>query len=389
MITMIREITIRGDEFGKNKDSKGRAYNLATRKFIITVNGVIDVTEIYEALPELGDLHPLIAKCRVDDVKVTATNDPNVWEATVHYETFDPELTSTIRRKEEEEEEEEEPEEQPVEEEEEDYPWLQPAAVTFSSDASQTQAMEYCYAEWDVGRYITGEPQYSSGPAIAATSVLKQSDNPVFRIVNKPLGEKFASVPEEPIACLAINISFAMKGFANMTIEGIGKHDNTSVLSAVNAEFFTVNKATTTVFGYRINPCCGYVSSINMERSYYTDKQRRKWAYFQITIQILNNPETWIRRIENLSKNMFVTDPVTLKKTISPILLYNVETGLSEPVLEPVPVYPADGTPIHINSDGVPYPGDRTNCFLIPVLTKRPSYWTELLSILNQVAARV
>lgn len=385
MITLIREITIRGDEFGKNKDRKGDAYNLATRKFIITVDGVIDVDEIYAALPEISDLHPLIAKCRVDDVKVTATNDPNVWEATVQYETFDPELTSTIRDK---EAEEEEPEEQPVEEEDEDYPWLQPAAVTFSSDSSQTQAMEYCYAEWDVVDKDSSGGTNSSGPAIAATSVLKQSDNPVFRIVNKPLGEKFASVPEEPIACLAINISFAMRGFANMTIEGIGRHDNTSVLSAVNAEFFTVNKATTTIFGYRINPCCGYVSSINMERSYYTDKQRRKWAYFQITIQILNNPETWIRRIENLSKNMFSTDPVTSEKTISPIVLRNAETGLTEPITEPVPVYPADGAPIYIDSNGVPYPGERANCFLIPVLTKRPSYWTELLGILNQVEAR-
>ncbi len=383
MITMIREITIRGDEFGKNKDRRGNAYNVATRNFIITVNGVIDVAEIYEALPELGDLHPFIAKCRVDDVKVTATNDPNVWEATVQYETFDSTLTSTIRRKEEEEEE-AEPEEQPVEEEHEDYPWLHPAAVTFSSDSSQTQAMEYCYAEWPV--IVNG-----SGPDAAAVPVLKQSDNPVFRIVNQPLGEKFASVPEEPIACLAINISFAVRGFANMTLEGIGRHDNTSVLSVVNAEFFTVNKATTSIFGYQIKACCGYISSINMERLYYIDKQQRKWAYFQVTIQVLNNPDTWIRRIANVSKNMLITDPVTSKETISPIVLRNAETGLSEPVTEPVPVYPTSGKPLYIDSNGVPNPDDigKTDCFFIPVLTKRPSYWTGLLSVLNQVAARL
>lgn len=378
MITMIREITIRGDEFGKNKDRKGDAYNLATRKFIITVNGVIDVAEIYEALPELGDLHPLIAKCRVDDVKVTATNDPNVWEATVQYETFDPELTFKIRDN---EEETEEPGEQPVEEDDEDYPWLQPAAVTFSSDSSQTQAMEYCYAKW-------AAMANTSGSVIASGSVALQSDEPTFPIVNEPLFEKFASVPEEPIPCLAINISFAMRGFANMTIEGIGRHDNTSVLSAVNAEFFTVNKATTTVFGYRINSCCGYVSSISMERSYYTDKQRRKWAYFQITIQILNNPDTWIRRIGNVSKNMYLTDD-TGAVGISPIVLYDGRTKLSEPIVEPTPIDPVSGKPIRIEDNGkLKLESPAVPLYIIPVLTKRPSYWTELLSVLNQVEAR-
>ena len=378
MITMIREITIRGDEFGKNKDRKGDAYNLATRKFIITVNGVIDVAEIYEALPELGDLHPLIAKCRVDDVKVTATNDPNVWEATVQYETFDPELTFKIRDN---EEETEEPGEQPVEEDDEDYPWLQPAAVTFSSDSSQTQAMEYCYAKW-------AAMANTSGSVIASGSVALQSDEPTFPIVNEPLFEKFASVPEEPIPCLAINISFAMRGFADMTIEGIGRHDNTSVLSAVNAEFFTVNKATTTVFGYRINSCCGYVSSISMERSYYTDKQRRKWAYFQITIQILNNPDTWIRRIGNVSKNMYLTDD-TGAVGISPIVLYDGRTKLSEPIVEPTPIDPVSGKPIRIEDNGkLKLESPAVPLYIIPVLTKRPSYWTELLSVLNQVEAR-
>lgn len=382
MITMIREITIRGDEFGKNKNRKGAAYNLATRKFIITVNGEIDVTEIYEALPELGDLHPLIAKCRVDDVKVTATNDPNVWEATVQYETFDPELTSRIRRKEEEEEEEEEPAEEPVEEANEDYPWLQPATVTFSSDASQTQAMEYCYAKWEA-------MPNTSGSAIARKSVDEQSDEPTIPIVNEPLSEKFASVPEEPIACLAINISFAMPGFANMTLEGIGRHDNTSVLSAVNAEFFTVNKATTSIFGYQIKSCCGYVSSINMERSYYTDKQQRKWAYFQITIQILNNPDTWIRRIGNVSKNMYLEDDTGVVG-ISPIVLYDDRTKLSEPIQEPTPIHPETGKPIRIDDNGkLKLESPAVPLYIIPVLTKRPSYWTELLSILNRVAARV
>jgi hypothetical protein len=384
MITMIREITIRGDEFGKNKDRKGDAYNLATRKFIITVNGVIDVAEIYEALPELGDLHPLIAKCRVDDVKVTTTNDPNVWEATVQYETFDPELTITMRRKEEEqrkEEEEAEPEEQPVEEEAEDYPWLQPAAVTFSSDSSQTQAMEYCYAKWEA-------MPNKAGSEITTIPVAVQADEPTFPITNEPLLEKFASVPEEPIPCLAINISFAMRGFADMTIEGIGRHDNTSVLSAVNAEFFTVNKATTTVFGYRINSCCGYVSSISMERSYYTDKQRRKWAYFQITIQILNNPDTWIRRIGNVSKNMYLTDDAGAVG-ISPIVLYDGRTKLSEPIVEPTPIDPVTGKPIRIEDNGkLKVESPAVPLYIIPVLTKRPSYWTELLSVLNQVEAR-
>jgi hypothetical protein len=382
MITMIREITIRGDEFGKNKDPKGRAYNLATRKFIITVNGVIDVTEIYEALPELGDLHPLIAKCRVDDVKVTATNDPNVWEATVHYETFDPELTSEIVKKEKEEEAEEEPEEEPVEEVDEDYPWLQPAAVTFSSDASQTQTMEYCYAKWNA-------MPNKAGSEITKLSVAAQSDEPTLLIINEPLFEKFASVPEEPIACLAINISFAMRGFANMTLEGIGRHDNTSVLSAVNAEFFTVNKADTSIFGYQIKSCCGYVSSINMERSYYTDKQQRKWAYFQITIQVLNNPDTWIRRIGNVSKNMYMTDSTGVVG-ISPIVLYDDRTKLSEPIVEPTPIDPETGKPIRIDDNGkLKLESPAVPLYIIPVLTKRPSYWTELLSVLNRVAARV
>lgn len=380
MITMIREITIRGDEFGKNKDRKGNAYNVATRNFIITVNGVIDVAEIYEALPELGDLHPFIPKCRVDDVRVTATNDPNVWEATVQYETFDSTLTSTIRRKEEEEEE-AEPEEQPVEEEHEDYPWLQPAAVTFSSDSSQTQAMEYCYAKWEA-------MPNKAGSQITTIPVDRQSDEPTIPIVNEPLLEKFASVPEEPIACLAINISFAMRGFANMTPEGIGRHDNTSVLSAVNAEFFTVNKATTSIFGYQIKSCCGYVSSINMERSYYTDKQQRKWAYFQITIQILNNPSTWIRRIGNVSKNMYLTDD-TGAVSISPIVLYDGRTKLSEPITEPTPIDPVTGKPIRIDDDGkLKTESPAVPLYIIPVLTKRPSYWTELLSVLNQVEAR-
>jgi hypothetical protein len=374
MITMIREITIRGDEFGKNKDRKGAAYNVATRKFIITVNGVIDVAEIYEALPELGDLHPLIANCCVDDVKVTTTNDPNVWEATVQYETFDPELTRKVKEKEE--------EEQPVEEEDEDYPWLQPAAVTFSSDSSQTQAMEYCYARWEA-------MPNTAGSQITKKSVDVQSDEPTFPIVNEPFGEKFASVPEEPVPCLAINISFAMRGFANMTIEGIGRHDNTSVLNAVNAEFFTVNKANTSIFGYQIKSCCGYVSSINMERSYYTDKQQRKWAYFQITIQVLNNPDTWIRRIENVSKNMYLTDSKGAVG-ISPIVLYDDRTKLSEPIAEPTPIHPESGKPLRIGDNGkLKSESSEVPLYIIPVLTKRPSYWTELLSVLNQVAARV
>ena len=128
--------------------------------------------------------------------------------------------------------------------------------------------MEYCYAKWEA-------MPNKAGSEITTIPVAVQADEPTFPIINEPLFEKFASVPEEPIACLAINISFAMRGFANMTLEGIGRHDNTSVLSAVNAEFFTVNKANTSIFGYQIKSCSGYVSSINMERSYYTDKQQR------------------------------------------------------------------------------------------------------------------
>ena len=85
--------------------------------------------------------------------------------------------------------------------------------------------------------------------------------------------------------------------------------------------------------GYRIGAYEGYVSDVHSELAYYRKTPRHKpIAYFNIRITLLVNPKTWIRYIQNMSRNQVSID--TEGNILSPIA--DKTSGLKSDVKEPV-----------------------------------------------------
>ena len=353
-VLLLHETTILGDAHGKQVDKKGLVTRTATRTFTIEVDSSLDrsIDEIYESLPAVGDSHPNIPNCLVKTINVEVTKDPHIYEATVEYSTALVELED---------------------EDTEEAPWKQPGIVTIGIDTSNTSPSELAYLEWpytEVGTITSS----SLGSPMGDISGNSPPSRPV---TNKPMNEKFTTVPEEPSGGVAINVSFAEKAART------GGVLSTQTLTDLINEALTVNTDAVTFAGYSIGAYKGYVSDVNSELAFYRKTPRHKPVpYFNIRITLLVNPKTWIRYIQNMSRNQLSEDTEG-KKYLSPIQVRDKTSGLPADVKEPVLVHPTDGQALGFDANG--YAVEDNRIYVIPYLTKRPGSWSALINILNRV----
>lgn len=354
-VLLFHETTILGDAHGKQVDKDGLVTRTATRTFTIEVDNASDrsIDEIYELLPAVGDSHPNIPDCLVKTIDVKATQDPHIYEATVEYST------GLV-----------EPDE---EEDTEETPWKQPGIVTIGIDTSNTSPSEFAYLEWpytEVGTIASS----SLGSPMGDISGKRPPSRPV---TNKPMNEKFTTVPEEPSGGVAINVSFAEKAART------GGVLSTPTIIDLIDEGLTVNTDAVTIAGYRIGAYEGYVSDVHSELAFYRKTPRHKPVpYFNIRITLLVNPKTWIRYIQNMSRNQ-VSEDSEGNTYLSPIQVIDKTSGLKSDVKEPVLVHPADGKAIGFDENG--YKIEDGRIYVIPYLTKRPGSWSRLTNILKRV----
>lgn len=354
-VLLFHETTILGDAHGKQVEKNEIVRRTATRTFTIKVDSSWDrsIDEIYELLPAVGDSHPNIPDCLVKTIDVKATQDPHIYEATVEYST------GLV-----------EPDE---EEDTEEAPWKQPGIVTIGIDTSNTSPSEFAYLEWpytEVGTIASS----SLGSPMGDISGKRPPSRPV---TNKPMNEKFTTVPEEPSGGVAINVSFAEKAAKT------GGVLSTPTIIDLIDEGLTVNTRAVTIAGYRIGAYEGYVSDVHSELAFYRKTPRHKPVpYFNIRITLLVNPKTWIRYIQNMSRNQLSEDSEG-NTYLSPIQVRDKTSGLKSDVKEPVLVHPADGQAIGFDADG--YKIEDNRIYVIPYLTKRPGSWSTLTNILNRV----
>jgi hypothetical protein len=359
-VQMVHETTILGDKYGKQVKQNGVVIQTATRTFTVEVDNAADrsIEEVYAILPKKGDSHPYITNnpaCLVKDIAVVATKDPHIYEATVEYST-EVDLNDDAGG-----------------DDDEDAPWNQPGIVTIGVDTSNTVPSEHAYLEWpytEVGTMATA----SLGTPIGDITGNGPPSRPV---TNKPMNEKFTTVPEEPSGGVAINVSFAEKAART------GSVLSTQTLTDLISEALTVNTGDVTFAGYSIGAYKGYVSDVNSELAFYRKTPRHKPVpYFNIRITLLVNPKTWIRYIQNMSRNQLSADEEG-NKYLSPIQVADKTSGLKADVKEPVLIHPHDGKALGFDADG--YAIEDNRIYVIPYLTKRPGAWTALINILNRV----
>ncbi len=366
-VTLFKEITSRGDSFGFSVDAQGRTVQKATRVFIVQIDSTDtrSIDEIYTLLPAKGDVHPYITSCYVKDVSCDVTEDVHIYEAKVNYEST---IVDTA--------------EDDAEEPDITYPWDEDASISFSSDASQMEAMEYAYLQWPYAA-ING----SSRDEILATTSTGEMATAKLPIINLPLREKFESVPEEPIKCTAIDISFAIKGYSGTNRK---IHDR-SIIYRLKGEFFTVNNDDMTLFAYTIKKGNGYVADCNITDKFYISKKKKKYAYYEVNIKILENPKSWIRRIQNVSYNTLKPTPGDpSKNVITHIKVRDADTGKDELVTKPMAIAPLTAAPLDLDAAGnfksAADMESEVGMYVIPYLTKQPSDWTAIKDICDKAA---
>lgn len=364
MVILFKEVTILGDTYSKSLDRKDRIINSATRSFFIRIDGSLNrsMEQIKGLLPKIKDPHPYYAQCQVKDYKVKNTDSPHDYIAEVNYQTV---------------EEEDEEEETDVE-----YPWDAPAVITISSDTSQTAVAELAYTKWP---FTT----IDQSPHEVVDSPKEEADFPAFPILNEPFNEKFSSVPEEPLACRSLDISFNIKGYK---AGGNRKYHNRGLIEALLVEYFTVNNVNVSLFGYSFDKYCGYISDVTVSDKYFKTKRGKVHAYYEVKIKVLYNPNTWVRRILNMSFNTIKWDENEDggeggKQMKTHIHVLDGVKGILEKVNEPQLIHPATGEVIGLFSDGTRNEEDKRR-YVLPFLTKRPSNWLGFVRLCNQVEGR-
>lgn len=339
MILSFIEVTSKGDSFGFTVDGQGRRINQATRIFLVTVDEQADrnIPEILELLPQKGSLHPYLTNCYVTEVDCKVTEDVHVYQATVDYEG--PES--------------EESEDDPDVE----WPWNDPADVSFSTDSSLMEVKDRAYAGFGQANMtsLTSDDfgDKTSGDGIHAT----------VPIVNVPFKEFPQNLPEEPEPMLKISIAFAIKD-----------HDISAIQNFLNASQ-TVNDNVYTIKGYQINRYCGYLSEFSAKAAYFKAPSGTLYPYWDISIGISVRPsKTWIRAMINMGFNRLVeTGGIKTKEHIT---IKDSKSGKLEKISDPVRLHP-EGYPIDILADGTlkDPPEDPSYTYVNLYLTKPLSNW--------------
>ena len=210
----------------------------------------------------MGDSHPNIPDCLVKTINVEVTKDPHIYEATVEYSTALVE---------------------PEEEDPEEAPWKQPGIITIGIDTSNTSPSEFAYLEWPYTEVGTIRSSSLGSPM----GDISGNSPPSRPGKNKPMNEKFTTVPEEPSGGVAINVSFAEKAART------GGVLSTPTIIDLIDEGLTVNTGAVTIAGYRIGAYEGYVSDVQSELAYYRKTPRHKpIANNNIRNTLLVNPKT-------------------------------------------------------------------------------------------------
>lgn len=364
-VKMVHETTILGDKYGKQVKQNGVVIQTATRTFTVEVDNAADrsINEVYALLPKKGDSHPYITNipaCLVKDIAVAVTKDPHIYEATVEYST-EVDLNDSSGD----------------EDNDEEAPWNQPANVTFAVDTSMTEPAEFAYARWAASDIATYKQPLFEDPTFGG---LDGEGPPFVGVVTEPSHEKFKTVPEEPVRGVSITVSFAEKATTD------GGILNNQILYDIKNEALTVNCKLVQFAGYDIAPYNGYFSDASSELAFYRKTPKHKRVpYFNVRLTITENPKGWIRLVQNMSMNQSAVDDKG-NICLSPIQILSKESGLTEDVKEPIMIDPDTGKAVGYDEFGKPTT-DKT-IFVLPFLTKRPSKWEALVTILKRVLLR-
>jgi hypothetical protein len=373
----VMEVTSKGDSFGfslsEPKVLTADTAHEATRYFIInTKGGVRAPNDVYLLLPKKGDVHPEIADCYVSDVTCKVTDDVHIYQATVNYKWVNPAPTDP------------------------NYPWLQPAAISFSTDTSITRAMDMSYLQFGVPPASPGAAG-SPGTLIEDCTPAKLINMTVFAgdginatipIVNEPLREQPMNLPEEPVTSIAITISCAIEGggglnkTAHHDISQAGLLTLLACSQTVYGDVVAVGRLPMAIQGYTINQFCGYITDIKCEAMWYKSEiMDDTFAYYKVDITLLDNPETWIRKLINLSYNCIVDGKVTA------MTVTDGKNTIRSKISKPMRINPTGGAALDLDmATGILYnttsgqtPGPT---YTLLHLTKRLSDWAALKAFL-------
>jgi hypothetical protein len=324
-------------------------------------------------LPKKGNAHPEIADCYVSDVSCKVTEDVYVYQATVNYKWKN--STSTDKT----------------------LPWLQPAAISFSSDSSITRAMDFAYLS--LGTTTNLATEATAANIITLPILAGDGANATIPIVNEPLKEQPMNLPEEPVSAIAITISATIEGGGDEGGNTNNKHDINQVLEllkcvhTVYGDIETDKDARLPFIigdsGYTIDYFSGYISEVKVDALYYkSEVDAKTYAYYKVDIKILHNPETWVRKLLNLSYNT-LTDTDVNKHTIEAITVTDGKTTIRSKVDKPQEINPVSAVPRFITPEGTirnslegeaPYPS-----YLLYFMTKPLNKWAAVTTFLESL----
>jgi hypothetical protein len=386
-VILCKEATNLGDACGIDTEKVGyrttSALN-ATRKFIIQLSTDSDPSTYSEdmlaALPIRGSVHPAITTCFVDNIScVVKDGDPYTYEATVNYkwnqnvtdQTPDPDNPETSDK---------------------NLPWLQPASLSFSSDTSITRAMDKAYGCLGA-QYITALTSATiQGLDLANIDTDKDLNGKIYEngtgvdlnvpLVIRPINEQPMNLPEEPVCGLTLTLSTNIKGEDALSPV---THDLTQItdLLALSHTVYAIKDAATVfdIRGYEIKRYCGYINNINIENSwYYSQVCKKNYAYYKVTITIIDNRETWVRPVLNLSYNYL---PATAPRTVTQIRVTDTKTKVEELPDKPLFIDVNTGLPLAIDVDTGAQQDTNSREHAVLYLTKPINAWVKLKTFID------
>ncbi len=387
-IEYVLEVTSRGDGFKRFlKDGDTNVYITATRTFLAKLDGKRDFEDSQKLLPQVNDAHPDCPTIYVTNVShEVSKEDVNIYQVTVTYEGME-------------------------DDDNEPYPWKEPAEVTFNTDSSITEVNELAYNTWEYAPSDTDINHILAGHKMTPNDRFPERQR--VPIVVEPIKEKLSSLPAEPVLTRRMAITFNYKGFkgnANAPIGGPlegpqkpkpgfghGKieswylaHDRT-ILEKFFKDVYTVNASEqpVRVFGIDIPPYHGYFTNVEIKDKFFKDAKMRNLPYYEISIVIDINPRTWIRPMLNRSLNRLVKNDED-EETVEHIQVLNVSKGELENITEPMNIHPQSGAVIGLKSNGtIDFESLKAYTpYYVPYLTKKPSDWATITTLLNEVYFR-
>lgn len=385
-VILCKEVTSLGDACGIDTEKIGyreTSVLTATRKFIIQLSTDSDLSTYSEdmlaALPIRGSVHPAITTCFVDNISCVAKEDPYTYEASVNYK-WNQNTSGTT------------PDEEKPEDSDPNLPWTQPASLSFNSDTSITRAMDKAYGCLGA-QYITAlTPSTIQALNLANIDADKDLYGKVYAngtgvdlnvpLVIRPINEQPMNLPEEPVGGVAITLSANIKG---KNVNSPVTHDFSVIqdLLALSHTVYAIKDAATAfdIRGYDIKRYCGYISNINIENSWYFSQVFKKnYAYYKVTITIIDNRETWVRPVLNLSYNYLGQ---TIPKTVTQIRVKDDKTKTEELPDKPLYIDVLTGLPLAVNVETGQQQDTNGREHAVLYLTKPINAWATLKTFIE------